>query len=115
MEMIYILGLVLGLAVLILMGFKGWGMVPTSIVASLVVIITNRMDLWEAISQHYGTFMKNYAGSYFLMLFWAPCSALSWAVAVWPKPSPVRLWTCWAPSGPFWWSSSFRPSCPTAA
>ena len=45
MEMIYILGLVLGLAVLILMGFKGWGMVPTSIVASLVVIITNRMDL----------------------------------------------------------------------
>ena len=46
--MIYILGLVLGLAVLILMGFKGWGMVPTSIVASLVVIITNRMDLWEA-------------------------------------------------------------------
>ncbi len=69
MEMIYILGLVLGLAVLILMGFKGWGMVPTSIVASLVVIITNRMDLWEAISQHYGTFMKNYAGSYLMLFF----------------------------------------------
>lgn len=64
-----ILGLVLGLATLIFMGFKGWGMVPTSIVASLVVIATNRMDLWQAISEHYGTFMKNYAGNYLLLFF----------------------------------------------
>ena len=33
MDIISILGLVLGLAVLIMMGFKGWGMIPTSIVA----------------------------------------------------------------------------------
>ena len=66
MDIISILGLVLGLAVLIMMGFKGWGMIPTSIVGALVVVITNRMDLWEALSTHYGTFMKNYAGDYFL-------------------------------------------------
>lgn len=36
---------------------------------ALVVVITNRMDLWEALSTHYGTFMKNYAGDYFLMFF----------------------------------------------
>ncbi len=69
MDIISILGLVLGLAVLIMMGFKGWGMIPTSIVDALVVVITNRMDLWEALSTHYGTFMKNYAGDYFLMFF----------------------------------------------
>ena len=50
MDIISILGLVLGLAVLIMMGFKGWGMIPTSIVGALVVVITNRMDLWEALS-----------------------------------------------------------------
>ena len=44
-------------------------MIPTSIVGALVVVITNRMDLWEALSTHYGTFMKNYAGDYFLMFF----------------------------------------------
>lgn len=66
---INIFGLVLGLAVLIYMGFKGWGMVPTSVVASIVVIITNRMDVWEAISVHYGTFMKNYAGDYLMLFF----------------------------------------------
>ena len=64
-----VLGLVLGLAVLIFLGFRGWGMVPTSFVAALVVVLTNRMDLWEAISVHYGTFMKNYAGSYLLLFF----------------------------------------------
>ena len=69
MDIISILGLVLGLAVLIMMGFKGWGMIPTSIVGALVVVITNRLDLWEALSTHYGTFMKNYAGDYFLMFF----------------------------------------------
>ena len=55
MDIISILGLVLGLAVLIMMGFKGWGMIPTSIVGALVVVITNRMDLWEALSTHYAT------------------------------------------------------------
>ena len=47
MDIISILGLGLGLAVLIMMGFKGWGMIPTSIVGALVVVITNRMDLCE--------------------------------------------------------------------
>ena len=48
MDIISILGLVLGLAVLIMMGFKGWGMIPTSIVGALVVVITNRMDFGSA-------------------------------------------------------------------
>ena len=87
MDIISILGLVLGLAVLIMMGFKGWGMIPTSIVGALVVVITNRMDLWEALSTHYGTFMKNYAGDYFLMFFLGTLFA-----AVRPNPSPVKSW-----------------------
>ena len=59
MEFISVFGIVLGLAVLIFMGFQGWGMVPTSIVGALVVIITNQMDIWEALDTHYATFMKD--------------------------------------------------------
>lgn len=69
MDFINILGLVLGLATLIFLSFRGWGMVPTSFAASIVVIITNRMNVWEAISLHYGDFMKNYAGNYLLLFF----------------------------------------------
>ena len=69
MEFISVFGIVLGLAVLIFMGFQGWGMVPTSIVGALVVIITNQMDIWEALDTHYATFMKDYAGSYLIIFF----------------------------------------------
>lgn len=69
LNIIGVLGLVLGLATLIFLGFRGWGMVPTSIVAAFVVIITNRMDVWEAISVHYAEYMRNYAGNYLTLFF----------------------------------------------
>ena len=69
MDVLSVLGLVLGLALLIFMGFKGWGMVPTSIAGSLAVIVTNQMNLWEALDVYYATFMKNYAGSFMLLFF----------------------------------------------
>lgn len=64
-----IIGLALGLATLIFLSYRGWGMVITSIIASLVVILCNRMDLWEAFSVGYATTMKNYVGSYLLLFF----------------------------------------------
>lgn len=69
MDFLSIGGLLLGLIVLIIMAYKGWGMIPTSLVAALVVVITNRMNLWEALNTHYAGFMKDYAGSYFLLFF----------------------------------------------
>ena len=68
-DIIGMLGLLLGLIVLIIMACKGWGMIFTSLVAALVVIITNQMNLWEALNTHFADFMKNYAGSYFLIFF----------------------------------------------
>ena len=69
MDGIGILGLGIGLGLLIYLSFKGWSMIPTSIAASLAVIITNRMNLWEAFSVSYATSMKNYAGTYLLLFF----------------------------------------------
>ncbi|HJD46675.1 MAG TPA: GntP family permease [Candidatus Mediterraneibacter norfolkensis] len=69
MDVISMLGLLAGLIVLIIMAYNGWGMISTSLVAALIVIVTNRMDLWEALSVHFAGFMKDYAGNYFLLFF----------------------------------------------
>lgn len=68
-DIIGMLGLLFGLIVLIIMAYKGWGMIFTSLVVALVVIITNKMNLWEALNTYYADFMKDYAGSYFLIFF----------------------------------------------
>lgn len=69
MEIIDIIGLVLGLLTLVLLCFKGWGMLPISLVASLVIIITNQMDPIEALTSGYGTAMMGYVGQYLLLFF----------------------------------------------
>ncbi len=64
-----IIGIILGLVTLIILAFKGWGMLPTTIVASLVVVLFNKMDLWTAFQDGYMVSMKNYAGNYMLLFF----------------------------------------------
>lgn len=66
---ITVIGLILALATLVVLSYKSWGMLPATIVASLVVIITNRMDLWESFSVHYANSMKNFAGAYIILFF----------------------------------------------
>jgi H+/gluconate symporter-like permease len=67
--MIGVIGLILGLAVLMYLSFKNWGMIPATIIASLVVIATNSMDIWKAFSVSYADAMKGFVGTYILLFF----------------------------------------------
>jgi len=64
-----VIGLLLGLILLMYLSFKDWGMVPASILASLVVIFTNNMDIWKAFSVSYADSMKGFVGTYLLLFF----------------------------------------------
>lgn len=64
-----IIGILLGLATLIFLAFRGWDMLPTTIAASLVVILFNKMELWSAFQDGYMVSMKNYAGNFMLLFF----------------------------------------------
>lgn len=65
MEMI---GLILAVLVLAVGSYKGIGALAVSLMASAVVIITNRMDVWQGFMQNY---MGGYTGAYmnFFLLF----------------------------------------------
>ncbi|MGL6200154.1 MAG: GntP family permease [Lachnospiraceae bacterium] len=67
MQFIYIVGLILGLLTLVFLCFKGWGMLPISLAASLVIIITNQMNPIEALSDGYVNALKDYVGTYLLL------------------------------------------------
>ena len=67
--MIQIIGLLIAMSVLVYLAFKNWGMIPASLVASILIILTNRMNLWEAFSINYATALKNFVGTYLLMFF----------------------------------------------
>ncbi len=65
--MIGIMGLLVAIAILAVLAYKGVGALPLTITAGLVVIITNKMGLWESFSEYY---MNGYIGffkSYFLI------------------------------------------------
>ena len=64
-----LIGIVGGIAVLIYLAFRGVGMVPTTIAASLVVIVFNGMDLWDAMLDGYGATTANYVASYIILFY----------------------------------------------
>lgn len=59
--MIGIIGLILAIVVMIVGAYKGLGALPLTILAALVVIVTNQMNVWEAFSSFY---MAGYTGTY---------------------------------------------------
>ena len=64
-----ILGIVLGIATLIAMAFRGIGMVPTTVVASLVVMVFNGMDIWDGFLDGFGQTTANYVALYIILFF----------------------------------------------
>lgn len=64
-----ILGVVLGLVTLIILSFAGWGMIPTALAAAFVVIFTNGMGIWDALSVSFAGAMQNYVGTYMILFF----------------------------------------------
>lgn len=69
MEIIGILGLLLAITFMIFAAYKGFHVIPVTIVASLIAIITNNVDIWTGLSVNYATDMRNFVGNYLIMFF----------------------------------------------
>lgn len=65
--MLGVIGIIISLAVLILLVFKGWHMGVVAIISSLIVIVTSKMDIWTGISESFGGSFMSFAGSWFLI------------------------------------------------
>lgn len=67
MNTIGIIGLLLAISSLIVLSYKGVNAFIASLIASVVVIITNALPFWETLAGSYATGFKNFAGNYFLL------------------------------------------------
>ncbi|EGO62767.1 hypothetical protein [Acetonema longum] len=61
MNIIAVIGLILAVAVLIVGAYRGLGALPLTLLASLVVIVTNGIPLWDGYAASY---MTGYTGAY---------------------------------------------------
>lgn len=69
MTLLGLLGILAGLGTMILLAFRGLGMVPATIAASLVVILFNGMNLWDAMLEGFGQTTANYVANYIVLFF----------------------------------------------
>ena len=67
MSAIGVIGLLLAIACLIILSYKGVNAFIASLIASLVVVVTNLLPFWETFSGAYATGLKNFVGNYFLL------------------------------------------------
>lgn len=65
--MIGILGVLIAIALVIFLAYRGWGIVPASLLCSLIVIVTNSRDIWEGLSVDYAGGFTYFAGTFFLI------------------------------------------------
>lgn len=69
--MFSMLGLLGAVAVIVLLVYRGLNTIPVSVIASLVIIFTNQMPVWDTFVKGYAPAMETFAGSYFLMFILA--------------------------------------------
>jgi H+/gluconate symporter-like permease len=62
-----VIGVLAAIALVIVLAYKGWGLIPASLLCSLVVILTNNGEIWKAISVDYINGFKYFAGTYFMV------------------------------------------------
>ena len=67
MMTLHVIGLLLGIAVLIFLSFKGVHTVVAALAASVVIILTNGMGFWEAINGSFMTAAGGCVTTYFLL------------------------------------------------
>ena len=51
--MLGVIGVLVAIALVIYLAFKGWSIIPASLLCSLVVILTNGAELWPSLSGSY--------------------------------------------------------------
>ncbi|MBP1920487.1 GntP family permease [Youngiibacter multivorans] len=67
--MLGVIGLLAAIAILIFFVFKGYHVLPVSLVAAMVAIISNNADIWKVLTEGYSTSLKNFVGNYIIMFF----------------------------------------------
>jgi len=51
--MLGVVGVLVAITLLIYLAFRGWSIIPASLLCSLVVILTNNAEIWPSISGSY--------------------------------------------------------------
>ena len=67
--MLGVIGVLISIALLIYLAFRGWSIIPASLLCSLVVILTNNADIWQGFSVSYADGFKYFIGAFFLIFF----------------------------------------------
>jgi len=68
--MIGIIGLILAIAFMVIGAYKGLGALPLTILAALIVILTNQMPIWDSYSKFYmGGYTGTYTGYFLIFIF----------------------------------------------
>ena len=67
MNVVGIIGLVIGIAILIVFAYRGLGALPLTIFAGCFVILSNRMNLWTAFTENYMGGYLNFFRNYFFI------------------------------------------------
>ncbi|MBS7525219.1 GntP family permease [Fusibacter paucivorans] len=65
--MIGIIGLIFAILILSILAYKGVSALPLTLLAGLVVILTNRMDIWTSYSEYYLSGYVGFFKGYFLI------------------------------------------------
>jgi len=65
--MLGVIGVLTALALVMYLAYRGWGIIPASLLCSLIVLITNGGAIWQGLAVNYGDGFKYFAGTYFLL------------------------------------------------
>jgi H+/gluconate symporter-like permease len=71
MNVIGVIGVLASIALVIVLGYKGVNLVLNSLLASIIIILTNGMPFWDTVSKGYIPAFQNFVGGYFLMFLLA--------------------------------------------
>ncbi len=67
--MMGVIGVIVAIALVILLAFRGWSIIPASLLCSLVVVLTNGAEIWPSLSGSYAEGFKYFIGAFFLIFF----------------------------------------------
>jgi len=65
--MLGVIGFIISLIFVVITVYKGWDILPVSIIGGILVALSNQMNLWEALSVDYADGLGGYVASYFLI------------------------------------------------
>lgn len=63
-----VLGILIAILALMFLAYRGFHIIPTSIFAAIIVILTNGLGVWDGINGAYMAGLKGFTGVYGLVL-----------------------------------------------